>query len=58
MIRYGERLTVLDDTAKLRNIDISVCDLTIPAVVDAVPIASGCNLYVENRTIIVDQCEN
>lgn len=57
IIRHGERLTVWDDTANLRYIDISVNDLTLTAVLDAASIASDCNLFVENRTIIVDQCD-
>jgi hypothetical protein len=54
---HGERLTVWDASASDRTIDITVDELTLEAALDLVSVASGCNIFITNRTIVVDRCE-
>ena len=57
IIRHGERLTVWDDSARDRYIDITVDELSLAQTLDLVSLASNCNIFVTNRTIVVDRCD-
>jgi len=57
-IAHGERLTVWDVGAREHYIDVKADKLSLAAVLDLASLASNCNIFVENRTIIVDRCDN
>lgn len=56
-IRHGERLTTWDNDVRMRYIDIAVDKLTLQETLDRVSLAAGCNIFVTNRTIVVDRCD-
>jgi hypothetical protein len=49
-------LDVQDERANNRTVSMSVEKVTITEALDQAAIASGCNIYLENLTIIVDRC--
>lgn len=44
--------------AREHYIDVKADKLSLAAVLDLASLASNCNIFVENRTIIVDRCDN
>ena len=57
MIRHGERLTIWDDSVRMRYIDVAVDKLNLTETLDIISLAANCNIFVTNRTIVVDRCD-
>lgn len=56
IIKHGECLTLWDTSVQDRYIDIAVDKLSLDTTLAQVSVAANCNIFVTNRTIVVDRC--
>lgn len=53
---HGEGLVIQDESAGAREFSISVENQALADVIDQIAIASGCNIFLERRTLVIDRC--